>query len=261
MKAAELGQEAVLPPVVERGGDERGDGRVVAGMGIDPTGGDLRLSRRLFHVRLHPPRQLDAFLLFRRRQRPDAHQALIEQPLVVAIGRRLAVHLAAAAAIDARPGVQRRPPTVRNLGEHADSRPRVFAPLRVVRAGAGKRAGPAGLPGDVLAMKFLNRRRAAAGVAAHLVQRKQGAIAVKRRVLDPLGHHGTGRLLEAADEQLPLAAAGLVQRRRNLQQQHVADEVEQGGVHRRVATLGLRPARQTNCRSRSATCPSRMYVR
>ena len=40
----------------------------------------------------------------------------------------------------------------------------------------------------------------APGVAAHLVQGEQPDVAVERRVLDPLRHHGARRLLEARDE-------------------------------------------------------------
>ena len=100
--------------------------------------------------------------------------------------------------------------------------------------------GHCGLPREILAMELLERRGAAGGIAAHLVQRRQGKVAVEGRVLDPLGHHGAGHLLEAADEQLPLAAAGLVQVGRAFQQQHVADEVEHGGVGGRVAAFRLR---------------------
>ena len=47
-------------------------------------------------------------------------------------------------------------------------------------------------------------------------------------------------LLHAPDEQLPLAAAGLVQFGRTFQEQHVANEIEHGGIGGGVAALGLR---------------------
>ena len=89
-------------------------------------------------------------------------------------------------------------------------------------------------------MELLDRNGAAVGIAAHLVQRGQGEVAIKGRVLDPLGDNGARGLLHAAHEQLPLAAAGLVEVERTLQEEHVADEVEDGRIAGRIAAFRLR---------------------
>ena len=142
--------------------------------------------------------------------------------------------------VQTRPAIHGLAPQVRDFRKHVDPRADVFAALGVVRGGADQRPRPGGLPCEIVAMELLDRGGAASGIAAHLVQRRQGEVAVEGRVLDPLGHHGAGDLLEAAHEQLPLAAAGLVQIGRAFQQQHVANEVEHGGVGGRVAALRLR---------------------
>ena len=173
-------------------------------------------------------------------QRPGAHEGLVEQVFVVAAGGRQAVDLAAVPAIQPRPAVHGRAPALRHFREDIDPRPQVFAPLGVVGGGGHERAGPLGQALAVLVMELADGAGAAVGVAAHLVQRGQRKVAVKSGVFNPLGHQGAGDLLEAADEQLPFAAARLVQLRRLLQEQHVADEVEHGGVAGRVPPLGLR---------------------
>ena len=63
-------------------------------------------------------------------------------------------------------------------------------------------------------VELVDREPEAAGIAADLVQGEQPDVAVERGVLDPFGHHRTGRLLEARHE---LVVARL------LEQQHASE--------------------------------------
>src|SRR5258708_33732186 len=58
------------------------------------------------------------------------------------------------------------------------------------------------MPGAMRARAVELRRRKAEllGVAADVVQREQAVVAIERRVLDALGHHWRGELLEPARE-------------------------------------------------------------
>ena len=108
-----------------------------------------------------------------------------------------------------------------------------------MRAGGQQGTWPAGLAGLVLAVKFFQRGGAAGRVVPHLVERHQRAVAVKGGVFDPLGHHRAGGLLESAHEQVPFLLFGLVRRGGSCSSEHVANEVEHGGVDGRVAVFGL----------------------
>ena len=87
-------------------------------------------------------------------------------------------------------------------------------------------------------MEVVDAHRPMCRIVAHVVERTQREVAVEGRVFDALGHHGARYLLEAADELLALAAAFIIEPRRLLEQQHVANEVE--GAGRDVGGMPLR---------------------
>ena len=100
-----------------------------------------------------------------------------------------------------------------------------------------------------------------ARVAAHLVERHQPVVEVERRVLDALGHHRAGHLLEAQHEAQARAPLGLGELLRGPQQERVAQEVE----HRRAQLPGCGgaprpPPRSTKARSRALDLARRVVV-
>jgi hypothetical protein len=80
-------------------------------------------------------------------------------------------------------------------------------------------------------------------VPADLVERCQPAGAVERRVLDALGLHGAGILLELHRESPPPGLLRLGDIRLRGREQHLADEPEDGRLERGIAAqrLGDRP--------------------
>src|SRR2546425_836316 len=76
------------------------------------------------------------------------------------------------------------------------------------------------------------------GIAADLVQRDEAVVHIERGVLHALGHYRRRHLLELADEAALLSPFLLTERRRVLQEQNIADEIEQSGVDGRVAPPG-----------------------
>ena len=95
----------------------------------------------------------------------------------------------------------------------------------------GQQAAGEAPPRSALRAWNLGRRRApAARVAAHLVEREQAQVAVEGGVLDALGHHRAGRLLEAGDEGLLVGSRG---------DQRLAHAVGQLGLLDRLDVVGL----------------------
>ena len=94
-------------------------------------------------------------------------------------------------------------------------------------------------------MVLVDRDSEAPRIAAHLVEGEQAIEAVEGRVLDRLGGHGPGQLLEARRELLLLTAAQLQEQETPQEGEQVRIEVwhapcrrPQGGVDRRP--VGLR---------------------
>ena len=67
---------------------------------------------------------------------------------------------------------------------------------------------------EVRPVELVDGEREPTGIAADLVERDQSEVAVERRVLDALGHHRPGRLLEARDE---LVVASLLEQQQAAQ--------------------------------------------
>ena len=99
-------------------------------------------------------------------------------------------------------------------------------------------------------MELGDRAAEALGIAADFVEREQQVVAVERRVLEPLRLHRPGVLLQLHRELQPLARLVGVGRRvavaaivapggtpvvRSRAQHHLAEEVEERALHRRVA--------------------------
>ena len=118
----------------------------------------------------------------------------------------------------------------------------------VVVASSERGRSPAG---QVLAVELRHDVGPRAGSPPTSLKRRQAAEAVEGRVIDALGHHRAGDLLEAADEEVALAAA--VRLMAALPGEHVTDEVEHVGVNGRVRRFACAAARLTKFRSRSET--------
>jgi hypothetical protein len=142
----------------------------------------LGLAHRLLQVRL------EALAL----DRPRPDQRLVQQVLGVAVGPRVTpVPLE-----QTRPACERRPPAFGDLAEQADPQPGVLASLGVVRRRREHRARPVGQAGRVRCVERVQAGPEDARVTADLVERDEPEVAVERRVLDALGHHRAGQLLE-----------------------------------------------------------------
>ncbi len=124
----EIVEERAAVSRVEDGPHELQDGLLVLSIGRNPAGVDFGFFQRLEHELGDPPHELIVDLA----GRPRAEQRLIEQVLLVAIGRHTALHGDPLASVQPSPAGQRRPPVARQLREHVDPRPNVLTALGVV---------------------------------------------------------------------------------------------------------------------------------
>ena len=182
----ELPDRARQLRVVERPGGQAEHRRLVLGVRVRPRGAPIRLADRLRQVAGQP---LAA-------DRPRADEGLPDQVLGVRVdggGRQAGrcplmplCHLAA--------------PALGHLGQHREPGPDVLLALGVVGGQGGHGERPVGRQPLGLGVEGLGRDPEPVGVAAHLVEREQPRPPVEGRVLDPLGQHRAGRLLEPHDE-------------------------------------------------------------
>ena len=77
--------------------------------------------------------------------------------------------------------------------------------------GGQQSVGPIGQPFSGSAMKIGDGPPKALRISSHLVEGGQWIGAIESRVLNPLGHHGTGNLLETHDEIPSLRLLCLIQ--------------------------------------------------
>ena len=143
------------------------------------------------------------------------------------VGRPRAEHGLPQQRAEARVGHRREPqqlverplPVAGLLGEHGDPRADVLAPLGVVGRQRDHRVGPVALAGGHRVVEVVDADREDRRVAADLVERGEPRPLVEGAVLDALGHHHAGGLLEAPGGLAPLVVEhGLEQvvRRREL---------------------------------------------
>ena len=237
---------------------------------VDPAGHRLRFPRRLQH------RLLDALAEGRQRRivqvahRQAADECLVQQVFVVARRRGRALDRALAAAVQTAPAPHGQAPRRRHFADHVDARAHVLGALGVVRRGGQHRVRP--VLRAVAAGGVEGRHGGAESVriAADVVQRDQPMVPIQRGVLDALGGHRRGELLQPSRER----AVVVGQRRRRagqrLAEQHAADEVEHAAVgataaparaaHRpfdEAAVLRARPRRRCRCGRPGTTPPLR----
>ncbi len=154
------------------------------------------------------------------------------------------------AAVQARPAPQLAPPLVGHLREDANPGAHVLAELRIVRGRGRHFQRPRLEPPLVRRVKVAGRAAEPPGIAPHLGERDQNVVAVEGRVLDPLGLDRRRVLLELLGELYPPDVIGLVGRRMRigrtgsaevvaLGQEHGPQEIEDGGLHRRIAVTRL----------------------
>ena len=130
-------------------------------------------------------------------------------------------------------------PFARDLGEHVQPRADVLAALGVVRRGRRQAVRPVRQAAGVPGVEARGSTPTPVGPPAHLVQRRERVVAVEDRVLEALGHHGPGQLLQAQHELAALGALGVGQALGIAQQQQVGDEVEHRRAGGPVAPLGV----------------------
>ncbi len=139
-----------------------------------------------------------------------AVQAVAEVGEVV--GRPRAEHRLPQQRAEARVGHRREPqqlverllPVAGLLGEHGDPRADVLAALGVVGRQRDHRVGPVALAGGHRVVEVVDADREDRRVAADLVEGGEPRPLVERAVLDALGHHHAGGLLEAPGGLAPL---------------------------------------------------------
>ena len=159
-----------------------------------------------------------------------ADQGLVEQVLVVARGRRLLFQRAPLAAVDAAPAPHRQPPHRRQFGDDVEPRADVLRALGVVGRRGEHRVRPALRAVATGAVERVDRDAEYVGFAADFVQRDQPLVTVIGGVLDALGRHRRRVLLQSLRERA-VAAQQLGRRaRRQIAEQHAADEVEHARV-------------------------------
>jgi hypothetical protein len=108
-------------------------------------------------------------------------------------------HVGDGSVTDRRLGAQRLPdvpPHLRDLGDDVQAGAHVLAALGVVRRQRGQRQRERGLAHLLALVERTDVERELRRVAADLGERSQPGRPVERAVLDALGHHHPGRLLE-----------------------------------------------------------------
>ena len=155
--------------------------RLVLRVGVDPAAFDLRFAHRLRHVGLDAIAVGGESIVRQRREGPGPDQRLVEQVLVVAGRRALALDRALAAAVQAAPAPQSQPPCRRQLRERVDARAHVLGALAVVGGGGEHRVRPLRRAILTRAVKGGHGEAEAGRVAADLVQRDQPVVDVERR--------------------------------------------------------------------------------
>ena len=252
--------ERKAPARREQAGHEPARRRVVGGARVHPARVALGLLGGLLHV--------GGQALGQRLERlvgvpggPGAHQGLVEQVLVVGVGRGAAVHVHLEAAGEGPPAPDLGGPGGGDLGEHVDARAHVLAALGVVGRGGDEGLRPPVQTRRVLVVEDGGRFAVARGISADLVERDEAVVDVERGVLDALGGDRPGRLLEAHRE---VPAGGQVvgiRAGRVPHQEDVAKEVEDRDVHGGVAALGLRDRFLDVRRGRGRSGPARRRPR
>src|SRR5690606_19144440 len=129
-------------------------------------------------------------------ERKAADQDLVEEIFIVAAGRRTTVDLAPPRPVEPPPPANMLRPPRRIFGEYVDAGAHVLAALVVVRRSREHRKRVVPQPLLVHVMERCRRDAEALRLAADIVQRDEAMVTVKRRILERLGHHRTGELLE-----------------------------------------------------------------
>ena len=128
----------------------------------------------------------------------------------------------------------RRFPALRYFGEGEEAHAGVGPALVVVRGGGNERFGVLAGAVPVAGVEGVVVHAERVGLTAHLVEGREAVVAVEGRVLDPLGRHGAGVLLEAAHP----GALVVLQVLAELAEDGVLDELEDGGLGGGVALEG-----------------------
>ena len=210
---------------------------LVLAVRVDPRAVLLGLTHCLEHVGLDPVRQLGQRRHAHGLERPHAEQGLIQQILVVAARCATLGQLAAFAAVELAPALQRLVPCGRHLGEHADAGAHVFRALAVMGGAGQQRMGPAARPLLILAVECRQRDAEAMRIGPHFVEGDQPVVLIEGRVLDCLRHHRAAVLLEFHGERADRLAVGLALALPVPRQQYLAHEVEDAGIHCLAALL------------------------
>src|SRR5207249_628153 len=107
---------------------------------------------------------------------PGAQQRLVQEVLLVLVGRRLTVDSRLLSAVEPMPGTDSRPPLISDFREHVDPGPHVLAALGVVGRENGQRRWPPRRPLEATAVELVEAGAEDVGMPAHLVQRDQAVI-------------------------------------------------------------------------------------
>ena len=204
MERLHLGDEPVLRRIAQRLGHIIADGLVVGRVRVDPTRPLFRLVRCFFHVLLQPLDEHAPLLRRRRPHRPDSEERLIIQILIFCRRRGLAFHVTPPPLVDSAEPLHDISPVAGDFRKDVQPGSQVLRPLGVVGRGGKHRLPIAATSLLVLVVELFGRSRGAPRIASDFVHAGQWHPHIKRRVLDPLGHHGAGDLLEPAREKLAL---------------------------------------------------------
>ena len=103
---------------------------------------DLRFVKGLGHIRGHAVDKRLVLRVIERRERPHTNERLIQQVLLIPVGRELAVHFDHVLLVQLFPAGHASVPFQRHLGQHIDPGADVFTSLGIVRRGCRQRVRP-----------------------------------------------------------------------------------------------------------------------
>ncbi len=185
----------------------------------------------LDHVGLDSFEKTGIFLFL---EREGPQQRLVEKVFIIAVWNRFVFQKRFVFLIDPTPFSDVTFPLVRYFREDIDARADILAPFGVVGGGRVQRMRPESGSRLIEFVELFQGDAESARVAAHLVEREEPAVDVKRRVLEALGHQGAGELLKPHDEVNPPPFFLLGQVVAGVQQEKSLDKlefVEKAGIH------------------------------
>ena len=235
LEGLEIAQEGIAGLGRQQLAHEGPGGFLILGVRVEPGTMHLGFAAGLEHVGLDPAGELGQALGIEGGKGPHPQEGLVQEILVIGADGLTGFLLGPVQPAPASDGLG---PGLRPLGKHADAGPHISRALAVVGGTGQHGVRPAPSAFLVLLVEGGQGGPEAARVAAHFVQGNQPVVLVEGGVFQGLGHYRAAVLLELQGKGQHGLLVGLALALALAQQQDIADEVEQAGIHRQAVLPG-----------------------